>query len=282
MVYGQAWYTDEAGARLTPYPTKPFDRDTLAEECFICQPAAFVRGRVLETVEPPDPALQYCMDYDFWIRLSERSRVDYVERFLATSRVHPVIKTSSQSDVMLREIIRVVRRHFGAVHRNWIGEYAKHALSRALGEDLRVPAQLEQRLFAVMEDLARADIETSLYRDRWAGRRTMVTVDSDADGRVLLECECSPHLYPLRVQARHGSRVLVEMAVRRPGRFVLAFELPPEARPRTQVLLEVDRSFIPVLRGLNPDPRSLSFVVIGQTNTSGPSPLDIARVLQAP
>lgn len=270
MVYGQAWLTNAAGERLTPYRTRAFDREALAGECFVCQPAAFVRRSALDTVDPPDPTLQYCMDYDLWIRLSAQFRLDYIERFLATSRVHPATKTASQTDVMLREIIGVVRRHFGAVHRNWIGEYARHALAGALGADhATIPDALRARLYAVMEDLARGNVEDFLFDDRWAGRRTVVTVESGTDGRVHLECECSEHLCPLRVQVRHDGQALAETIVRAPGRFVLAFELPPAARPRAQVLLDADRSFIPVVRGLSSDPRTLSFVVIGQTTARG-------------
>jgi len=58
---------------------------------------------------------------------------------------------------------------------------------------------------------------------------------------------------------------------------VLEFEVPPEARPRAQVLLEADRSFIPLLRGLNGDPRSLSFVVIGQTAAGSGQSADPGR-----
>src|SRR2546430_260086 len=38
-VYGDAWWVDEGGNRIAPYPVRDFDRDTLSRECFICQPA---------------------------------------------------------------------------------------------------------------------------------------------------------------------------------------------------------------------------------------------------
>src|SRR4029077_185982 len=42
-VYGGAWWIDEAGARIAPYPIQDYDPRRLELECFICQPASFVR-----------------------------------------------------------------------------------------------------------------------------------------------------------------------------------------------------------------------------------------------
>jgi glycosyltransferase involved in cell wall biosynthesis len=42
-VYGEAWWVDASGKTIARYPTRPFDRELLGEECFICQPATFIR-----------------------------------------------------------------------------------------------------------------------------------------------------------------------------------------------------------------------------------------------
>jgi glycosyltransferase involved in cell wall biosynthesis len=44
VVYGEGWWIDESGAVLGRYPTLPFDVKVLERDCFICQPAAFVRA----------------------------------------------------------------------------------------------------------------------------------------------------------------------------------------------------------------------------------------------
>jgi ADP-heptose:LPS heptosyltransferase/glycosyltransferase involved in cell wall biosynthesis len=267
MVYGQAWSIDADNHRLEPYRTKPFDRDVLAGECFICQPAAFVRRSALDVVEPPDPSLRYGMDYDLWIRLSECFRVDYVERFLANSRVHPATKTLSQTDAMLREIVGVVQRHYGVVHRNWRFEHARHAWLRTIGRVPLIPLRIQEQMLALTEEYLHGDQVGLPYEDWWVGRRTAVTVDSGERGRVHLDCECTPHLSPLRVTVSLGEELLAVHEASQPGRFDLTFELPAHAQPRARVVLSTDRSFIPVVRGLNSDPRALSFRLFGQHST---------------
>src|ERR1700722_3868709 len=70
VVYGGAFWIDEAGARIGPYPTRDFDRDLLAQECFICQPASFIRRSAFENSGGLDPALQSAFDYELWMRLA--------------------------------------------------------------------------------------------------------------------------------------------------------------------------------------------------------------------
>jgi ADP-heptose:LPS heptosyltransferase len=283
MVYGQAWYTNAAGERLEPYRTKPFEREKLAGECFICQPAAFVRRDVLTLIDPPDPRLRYCMDYDFWIRLSKHFRVDYLEAFLATSRMHPDNKTLGQSVPMVREIMAVTHRHFGAVHRAWVWEYARARWNSSLGRIPGVPASIRERAMAWLADRLRGDRPGFLDDDRWADRRTVFPVVADARGQVWLECECSPYAHPLRLTVSCEGLRLATLNIREPGRFVVTFTLPASVRPRAQVLLEADRSFVPLLRGLSTDPRALSFRILGQVarGATPPSTSQLPHVSQA-
>ena len=48
VVYGDANWVDEEGQVLGPYPTKPYQADMLSQECFICQPAAFIRREAFD------------------------------------------------------------------------------------------------------------------------------------------------------------------------------------------------------------------------------------------
>lgn len=125
MVYGNAWYTDVAGEVTGPYPTRPWNREALAGECFICQPTAFVRREVFRVIGLPDASLRTCMDYDLWIRLSLRFEVGHVDAYLATSRMYAENKTLGERAKVFEEIAQVCRRHYGSVHPSWIlGEAA--------------------------------------------------------------------------------------------------------------------------------------------------------------
>src|SRR5688572_29995318 len=46
LVYGRAWWINEAGENTREYPTLPWDPEVLIQHCFICQPATFWRRRV--------------------------------------------------------------------------------------------------------------------------------------------------------------------------------------------------------------------------------------------
>jgi len=119
MVYGDAYYIDEKNVVAGAYPTEDFDMNRLAAACIICQPTAFIRRAAFDTVGMLDPGLRYCMDYDLWIRLGSRFRIDRIARFLASSRRYPETKSWSHRDQLFEEIFAVAQRSFGHVSPHW-------------------------------------------------------------------------------------------------------------------------------------------------------------------
>jgi glycosyltransferase involved in cell wall biosynthesis len=119
-VYGDAWWIDEQGNRLRPYPVRDFDPATLARECFICQPASFVRREVFENLGGLDPHLHFAFDYEFWIRLARAYRMQRIPEVLAHSRMHRSTKTLGQRAGVFREGSGVLSRLCGYVPFDWI------------------------------------------------------------------------------------------------------------------------------------------------------------------
>lgn len=119
VVYGDAYYTGEHNTVVGTYPTEDFDLNRLAETCLICQPTAFIRRSALETLGMLDPALHYCMDYDLWIRLGRRVRIDRINRYLATSRRYLGTKSFAHREELFQEVYAVVQRSFGRVPPHW-------------------------------------------------------------------------------------------------------------------------------------------------------------------
>jgi glycosyltransferase involved in cell wall biosynthesis len=126
-VYGEGRHVDERGRIIDRYPTEPFSWSRLAETCFICQPTVFLRRQVVERVGYLDEALQYCMDYDLWIRVARVATFARVPDYQATTRLHADTKTLGRRALAHAEILRTVRRHFGHVPPSWIYAYA-HAV----------------------------------------------------------------------------------------------------------------------------------------------------------
>jgi glycosyltransferase involved in cell wall biosynthesis len=130
VVYGDGYYIDQSGAVLHPYRTLDFSWESFAHECYICQPTVFFRRRVLEQVGSLDVRLKVALDYEFWMRLFRRYPPVKLPRFLATSRMYADNKTLSLRRTAYREILRVVRKHFGFVPYSWVLGYTSYLWHR--------------------------------------------------------------------------------------------------------------------------------------------------------
>jgi glycosyltransferase involved in cell wall biosynthesis len=112
-VYGEAYWVDDRGEILRRYPTLPFDPKRLGRECFICQPACFVRRSAFERAGMLDSTLQSAFDYDLWIRMAANCRFLHLNRYLATSRMHRANKTLGSRSQVFAESFRILKRHYG-------------------------------------------------------------------------------------------------------------------------------------------------------------------------
>jgi glycosyltransferase involved in cell wall biosynthesis len=268
MVYGKAWFVDELGEKLREYPTRPFDAERLRTECFVCQPATFLRRRVFESIGLPDRELRYCMDYDLWIRLSQRFEMSYLEEFLACSRVHEETKSQRELHAVFAEIERVTARRYGIAPRNWAVARMIHAAkSRIEGRWGWLPRALRDRLVASIVQKEEERYRGPLYSDLWAGKVTLVEVEPGAGGRVALRAE-SPHWpydTPLEVAVEFEGRELARRVVAERGVFTLEATVPlplAAGETRATLLLRANRTFVPKLSGFAPwDERPLAFMV---------------------
>lgn len=125
VVYGNADHIDLEDRAFEAYPAAPFDAERLTRECFICQPAAFFRRRTIERYGALDESLQYCMDYELWLRLARAgARFVYLPEKLAGSRLYADNKTLGARVAVHAEINDMLRRTLGRVPLRWLLNYS--------------------------------------------------------------------------------------------------------------------------------------------------------------
>lgn len=128
VVYGDAYHIDSNDQVLERYYTESWNIEKLKEVCYLCQPAVFFRRRVIDQYGMINENLQYCMDYEFWLRLALKGvRFAYLNQILAGSRLHADTKTLGSRVKVHKEINTMLKTVLGKVPNRWLSNYA-HAL----------------------------------------------------------------------------------------------------------------------------------------------------------
>jgi len=116
----------------------------LKRTCYICQPALFFRRSVVDRFGLLDPALMYCMDYEYWLRIAAGgARFAYVQEKLAGSRLYSETKTLGAKLAVRHEINDMLRQRLGHVPDRWLYIYAHHVA------ELRVSQNLQSKMFGL-------------------------------------------------------------------------------------------------------------------------------------
>jgi glycosyltransferase involved in cell wall biosynthesis len=123
VVYGEGWWVDETGMVISRYPSLPFDAKVLERDCFICQPAAFIRASAYRSCEL-DPDVNWSFDYDLWIRMAKAGmRFAFLPEYLANSRMHRGSKTIYERGKVFEYSMAMLKRHYGYIPLPWIVGY---------------------------------------------------------------------------------------------------------------------------------------------------------------
>jgi len=120
VVHGKCLMIDEKSKAISALHVTPVNFRKLFEGCFVCQPAAFIRKSVFQQMGGVDESLNFCMDYDLWIRISKQHSFCYLDEFLANARRHPGSKSVAQwSSVGIPEVLKTVEKHYGKLSKTW-------------------------------------------------------------------------------------------------------------------------------------------------------------------
>jgi glycosyltransferase involved in cell wall biosynthesis len=119
VIYGEGNWIDEHGAVISRYPTLRFDPKDLEWDCFICQPASFIRASAYRRCGL-DPDVNFSFDYDLWIRMAKQGmRFEMIPEYLACTRMHQGALTINQRETMFQASMGLLLRHYGYVPFSW-------------------------------------------------------------------------------------------------------------------------------------------------------------------
>lgn len=169
VVYGLADHIDINDYAFGEYPTEAFSLTRMKETCTICQPSLFLRRRVVERHGVLNERLNYCMDYEYWLRLGKAGvRFALLPQKLAGSRLYADNKTLGARVKVHREINYMLKTLFGLVPDRWISNYA-HACVEA-----RFDRQKWPRIFELV--LAVTTIVASVRWNQTISRSLRATI----------------------------------------------------------------------------------------------------------
>lgn len=140
VIYGDANHIDEDDNVIEPYYTEDWDYERLKDICYICQPSVFFRRRIIEKAGLLDDKLQYCMDYEYWLRLGKQADFVRLDRTLSGSRMYEKNKTVKAKVSVHKEINDMFKERFGSIPDKWIFAFA-HASAEQKGYNRSLPIE---------------------------------------------------------------------------------------------------------------------------------------------
>jgi len=111
LVYGDAIYIDANGKVLEARVTPGFSRARLRRYSFIPQPTIFFRKSVLQSF-PISETLEFVMDAEWMLRVSEHIGFSYVPRLQAVFRYHGSSKLHTLGRAMYTSEVSVLRSRY--------------------------------------------------------------------------------------------------------------------------------------------------------------------------
>ena len=84
---------------------------TIYLQQFISQPSTFWRRDIVDEIGYFDPQYKYAMDYDYWIRISKKYKIHFINQYLAGFRVHNQSITGQTNNKHLDEAAFITKQY---------------------------------------------------------------------------------------------------------------------------------------------------------------------------
>lgn len=160
IIYGNGVFNDSDGNKIRDvYVNKnPSSLSwRLQQEDGIFQPALFFRKSVPESIGLPSKYLEYCMDYEYWIR-AVKSGIEfyYAPISFAKAYFHTDNKTLGQRGKSYSQVCDMLFDQFGYVNHNWLQRYAEFlsdGLDGVIAHSGNTAIKQKEKCSKIFEDL---------------------------------------------------------------------------------------------------------------------------------
>ena len=213
LVYGEGYIIDREGNRLKRFEaTQEFDYWKLINFWdYIMQPATFFSAKKLLEAGYLDISLNWCMDWDLWIRLASVGEVKYVNEFFADSREYGDTKTMTGGLKRLNEIKTVMRKYSRSRNPLGIKSYSSSTLYMSMVGRGKLEQYAARNLTRVHDKLFRQIPEK--YPDTWIGKEfKMVIPDYNDKVRLIIDVP-EPSLWTQKILIKYNKKIIEELII---------------------------------------------------------------------
>jgi len=112
LIFGNMYFINKSDLVIGELRLTKLNIDNfLYEGISIPQPATFWKKNIFNKVGKIQVKYQYCMDFDFFVRIAEIGKLMYIKEYLANFRIHINSKTSTNLDMWSIEHEEIVKRY---------------------------------------------------------------------------------------------------------------------------------------------------------------------------
>lgn len=127
IFYGAGLHIDTEDKVYDFYQGEAYKFERMHAHCIICQPTVFLRKTIYQKYGGLREDFNYCMDYEYWLRLRNENFL-MIPHIQAATRLHLEAKTISQVTNIMNEICKMQKEVLGVVSDHWIAHLAERKL----------------------------------------------------------------------------------------------------------------------------------------------------------
>lgn len=120
VCYGLSHFIDENGKTTGEYPVEAYSKDALGDRCYLSQPSVLFSKDAYLKAGPINVNLKMCLDYEYWIRLSQIYTFGYIPEYIGCTRMYGETKTATMQQQHLKEAVQILMKYYGDVPMQWI------------------------------------------------------------------------------------------------------------------------------------------------------------------